>query len=74
MADEIESRFKDLILSYETEISEDNDLPKIVDGDTTLSDKDEIEEWMIELKSELNWQRSLSGDGCYIDPKSGKVC
>ena len=73
-ADEIESRFKDLILSYETEISEDNDLPKIVDGDTTLSDKDEIEEWLRELESELKWQRSLSGDGCYIDPKSGKVC
>ena len=49
-ADEIESRFKDLILSYETEISEDNDLPKIVDGDTTLSDKDEIEEWLRELE------------------------
>lgn len=74
MADEIELRFKDLILSYKTEISEDNDLPKIVDGDTTLSDKDEIEEWLRELESELNWQRSLSGDGCYIDPKSGKVC
>ena len=74
MADEIESRFKDLILSYKTEISEDNDLPKIVDGDTTLSNKDEIQEWLKELESELNWQRSLSGDGCYIDPESGKVC
>ena len=74
MADEIESRFKDLILSYKTEISEDNDLPKIVDGDTTLSNKGEIEEWLRELESELKWQRSLSGDGCYIDPESGKVC
>lgn len=74
MADEIESRFNDLILSYKTEISEDKDLPKIVDGDTTLSDNDEIEEWLRELESELKWQRSLSGDGCYIDPKSGKVC
>ena len=74
MADEIESRFQDLILSYKTEISEDNDLPKIVDGDTTLSDKDEIEEWLRELESELKWQRSLSGDACYIDPDSGNVC
>lgn len=73
-ADEIESRFEDLILSYKTEISENNDLPKIVDGDTTVSGDDEIEEWLRELESELNWQRSLSGDGCYIDPKSGNVC
>jgi hypothetical protein len=74
MADEIESRFEDLILSYKTEISEDNDLPKIVDGDTTLSGDKEIEEWLRELESDLKWQRSLSGDACYIDPDSGNVC
>lgn len=73
-ADEIESRFENLILSYKTEISEDNDLPKIVDGDTTVSGDEEIEKWLRELESELKWQRSLSGDGCYIDPKSGNVC
>lgn len=73
-ADEIESRFEDLILSYKTEISEDNDLPKIVDGDTTVSGDEEIEEWLRELESDLKWQRSLSGDGCYIDPESGNVC
>ena len=73
-ADEIESRFEELILSYKTEISEDNDLPKILDGDTIISGDEEIEEWLRELESELKWQRSLSGDGCYIDPKSGNVC
>lgn len=73
-ADEIESRFENLILSYKTEISEDNDLPKIVDVDTTVSGDEEIEKWLRELESELKWQRSLSGDGCYIDPKSGNVC
>lgn len=73
-ADEIESRFENLILSYKTEISEDNDLPKIVDGDTTVSGDEEIEKWLRELESELKWQRSLSGDGCYIDPKSNNVC
>jgi len=73
-ADEIESRFKELILSYKTEISEANDLPKILDGDTIISGDEEIEEWLSELESDLSWQRSLSGDGCYIDPKSGNVC
>ena len=73
-ADEIESRFEDLILSYKTEISEDNDLPKILDGDTTVSGDEEIDEWLRELESDLKWQRSLSGDGCYIDPESGNVC
>lgn len=73
-ADEIESRFKDLILSYKTEKSDGDNLPKIQDGDTVISDDDEIESWFRELEDELVWQRSVSGDGCYIDPKSGKVC
>ncbi|WP_340105235.1 hypothetical protein [Rhodohalobacter sp. 8-1] len=75
-AGEIESRFGDLILSYKTEISDedDDDLPKIKDGDTIISGEDEIESWLQELEADLKWQRSLSGDGCYIDPESGKVC
>ena len=73
-ADDIESRFKDLILSYKTELSDGGLLPKIHDGDTTISGDDDIESWLRELEDELKWQRSLSGDGCYIDPKSGKVC
>lgn len=73
-ADEIASKFNDLILSYKTEISDGNDLPKIQDGDTIISDDKEIEGWLRELEDELSWQRSLSGDGCYIDPESGNVC
>jgi len=73
-ADSIESRFDNLILSYKSEISEDTDLPKVIDGGTVISGDEEIEKWLRKLEDELSWQRSLSGDGCYIDPKSGKVC
>ncbi|HKL15303.1 MAG TPA: hypothetical protein VJ915_06685 [Balneolaceae bacterium] len=73
-ADAIESRFDDLILSYKTEISDTDDLPKIIDGETVVSGDEEIEKWLRELEEDLSWQRSLSGDGCYIDPESGKIC
>ena len=77
-ADEIEGRFEDLILAYKTEVAEgsstEENLPKIVDGDTTVTGDQQIEEWLTELEADLKWQRSLSGDGCFIDPKSGKVC
>lgn len=75
-ADELESRFDDLILSYKTEVSDDlnSNLPKIKDGDTIITGDEEIEKWLRELEDELSWQRSLSGDGCYINPKSGNVC
>ena len=77
-ADEIEGRFEDLILAYKTEVavgsSTEENLPKIVDGDTTVTGDQQIEEWLTELEADLKWQRSLSGDGCFIDPKSGKVC
>lgn len=77
-ADEIEGRFEDLILAYKTEVavgsSTEENLPKIVDGDTTVTGDQQIEEWLTELEADLKWQRSLSGDGCFIDPKSGKIC
>lgn len=77
-ADKIEARFKDLVLSYETilhvEDSGSGKLPRIEDGDNVVSGDSEIEQWLQKLEDELKWQRSLSGDGCYIDPKSGKVC
>lgn len=77
-ADEIESRFDDLILAYKTNVTDngtqDEQLPKIKDGDTIISGQEEIEKWLRELEADLNWQRSLSGDGCYIDPGSGKIC
>lgn len=76
-ADHIESRFEDLTLSYKIEISDeddDGDLPKVKDGDTIISGEDEIENWLRGLEADLKWQRSLSGDGCYINPESGEVC
>lgn len=77
-ADKIEERFKDLVLSYKTVLSNDKSdsdkLPRIEDGDDIISGDEQIEQWLRDLEDELKWQRSLSGDGCYIDPKSGKVC
>lgn len=77
-ADEIEARFKDLVLSYKTRIGDSNfaknKLPKIKDGDTIISGDQNIERWFRKLEANLKWERSLSGDGCYIDPESGDVC
>jgi len=77
-ADKIEERFKDLVLSYKTVLSSDDSdsdkLPRIEDGDDIITGDEQIEHWLRDLEDELKWQRSLSGDGCYIDPKSGKVC
>jgi len=77
-ADRIEARFKDLVLSYKTilykETSGSEKLPRIVDGDDIISGASQIEQWLEELEDELKWQRSLSGDGCYINPKSGQIC
>lgn len=77
-ADAIEDRFKDLVLSYQSKMytsdQTDKTLPQIEDGDRRISGEKEIEHWLIKLEAELKWQRSLSGDGCYIDPESGNVC
>lgn len=77
-SEELDQKLKDMVLAYKTvhhqENNSDYNLPYIEDGDSIISEEQEIEEWVLKLQAELKWQRSLSGDGCFIDPDSGKVC
>lgn len=73
-AAEIEEKLQDLVLAYRVEeMFDDQKEPFIEDGGKRVQGED-LQQWFRELESELNWQRSLTGDGCYIDPDSGKVC
>jgi len=74
-ADEIEQKLKDLVVAYRVEDldNEQEDL-FIKESGKRIKEKQELEEWFRELEGELKWQRSISGDGCYIHPESGKVC
>lgn len=74
-AAKIEEKLQDLVLAYRVEeIKDQQTEPFIEDGGNRIQGEEQLETWFRELESELNWQRSLSGDGCYIDPDSGKVC
>lgn len=74
-AEEIEQKFKDLVLAYRVEILPENEFgPFIVDGGQKFEGVEDITSWLRELEGDLKWERSLTGDGCYIDPRSGEVC
>lgn len=75
-SEQLEKRLEDLVIAFKSEVHADDEdsLPYIVEDGQVYRAEEEIEEWLDELTEELNWQRSLSGDGCYIDPKNGKVC
>lgn len=74
-AEEIEQTFKDLVLAYRVEtIAKEESGPFIVDGNQKIESDAEMETWFQKLEGELKWQRSISGDGCYIDPDTGNVC
>ena len=74
----LEQKLKELVLAFKTVYHQADEcshsIPYIEDGDAIITNDEKIEEWIVELESELKWQRSLSGDGCYIHPDSGKVC
>lgn len=74
-AAKIEEKLQDLVLAYQVEEieGEKSDL-FIEDGGEKIQGKEEIETWFRELEGELKWQRSISGDGCYINPETGNVC
>lgn len=73
-ADRIEDALNNLVLAYKTEISDDEQTPSIRDGEQIIREQNEISEWLLELTKEIQFQRSLSGDCCYIDPETGKTC
>lgn len=83
-ADEIEDRLKMMVVAYRTIVHsglpDQNEqekgavLPHIRESGKVISGKKEIESWLEELDRELRQQRSVSGDGCYIDPETGKIC
>ncbi|MEX0844665.1 MAG: hypothetical protein WD022_05260 [Balneolaceae bacterium] len=72
----LEEKLENLVIAYKTVEHEsgEEDLPYIEEDGNKMQTQEEIQEWMATLESELKWQRSLSGDGCYIDPMSGKIC
>ncbi len=72
----LEERLKDLVISFKTEVHEEHEhrLPFIEENERVFSTPEEIDNWLQELTSQLEWHRSLSGDGCFIDPETGKVC
>ena len=73
-ADRVEERLQDLVLAYETEIDKTANPCYIMEGRNKIVKGDQMNKWFLSLEQELTWSRSLSGDGCYLDPESGEPC
>jgi hypothetical protein len=73
-ADQIEERFKELVISYKIVEIDDPDETHIRDGEKVVQSEEEINDWLFELQQELNRERSITADACYIDPVTGEVC
>lgn len=73
-ADLIEDRLKKLVVAYKTVIDAEIDSAYIEESGNKIVQGDHMENWFRQLESELSRQRSLSGDGCYIDPETGNIC
>ncbi|MGN8225280.1 hypothetical protein [Gracilimonas sp. BCB1] len=77
-SDQLEEQLNSLVISYKKvsyeKEEEQKNLPFIEEDGREFHTDEEISGWLRELESELSWQRSLSGDGCYVDPGTGKVC
>lgn len=70
-----EEKLQDLVLAYRVEEVKDEESEFFIeDSGKKIQGEEQLEAWFRELESELSWQRSISGDGCYIHPDSGKIC
>ena len=73
-ADAVEEKFSDLVLAYRVVINNEIKSLIVKDGEDQYMPGKDFDNWLQQLELELKTQRSLSGDGCYIDPQTGKVC
>lgn len=78
-SEEISDKLKDMVVAYRTKTYSDSSsssysLPHIREGDNIISGEEELREYLYNLDLELQQQRSITGDGCYIDPETGEVC
>ncbi|MEX0593749.1 MAG: hypothetical protein WD115_03155 [Balneolaceae bacterium] len=77
-ADEIEEIFRSWVLAYQSRVEpispEDRAPLYIMDGREKIEGREAILSWLQVLERELSIQRSVSGDGCYLDPKTGETC
>lgn len=77
-ATEIEERLKDLVVAYKIEEYGDRKsrfkLPYIQEKGTVVTGKEKIKSYLDQLSVELQQQRLVTGDGCYIDPETGEIC
>ena len=71
---ELKDKMKSLRLAFKTEELKDKLPVFIIDGKEKITGRADIEQWFRELEEELRIQRSITGDACYIDPETGKVC
>jgi len=76
---EIEQKLNDMVVAYCLHVYQDphscdDPLPHISENGSVITGKENIRKYLDNLDMELCQQRSITGDGCYIDPETGKVC
>lgn len=73
-SERVKNKLEELCLTFKLELTDAEQVPRLTDSSGEVKGPAEIASYLDQLEKELNFQRSLSGDGCYIDPESGEVC
>lgn len=73
-SERVKNKLEALCLAFKLELTDTEQVPRLSDSSVEVKGQSEIASYLEQLEKELNFQRSLSGDGCYIDPESGDVC
>ncbi|MFH5831393.1 hypothetical protein ACG2F4_00790 [Halalkalibaculum sp. DA3122] len=77
LSDQIEQRLKEMVISHKIHrypAKANQELPYLQENDHLVTGKQQINQFLRELETELREQRMVSGDSCYIDPQTGEIC
>ena len=79
LADRVEETLNELVVAHKVvrylEMPAGDPTPPCInESGRIIVGKQDLDEYLYRLKTDLDRQRSISGDVCYIDPETGEIC
>ena len=70
----IEDKIKDLVIAHRLVPLHGNEEPYLDENGTIIKGMEAMNDYLEDLRKELQIQRSITADACYVDEKSGEIC
>jgi len=73
LGERIKAMLDELCVRYKLRSTEES-ASYLKDNDQKIEGEKTIYKFLASLRKNLEWERAISADACYIDPETGELC